>query len=233
MARAARTRIRTRAARPLLSDLDLPPAADPPRPHHPRGGHEPRADEQRHARERLRAPVPAPAAAHQRAVDGRAHEGREAVDGEDHAHAGPRPAQVRRQAAEPGREEALDAAARDPVEHGPGVEAAGVGDAHPRERARAGDHRRRDEQVDGAVAVREVVGHQASDDADAVQEEEEVEGVRVRHADDVAREGGQVVEGKVDAQEGLRSVLAKASVKARGSLETFRMVQDTRTENSQ
>lgn len=185
------------------SHLHPPPSANPPRPHHLRRNHKPPTNNHHNPRKRLRAIIRPTTPRNQRAGDRGARQRRKAVNRKHHAHACARLAQIRREAAQPRREQRLDAAGGDAVEDGPRVQAAGAGDGDPRELADAGDQCRGDEDVDGAVAVCEVVGYEPADDADAVEEEEEVERVGVGEPDDVAREGGDVVEGEVDAKKAL------------------------------
>lgn len=156
-------------------DLYFPPTTELLLLHHLGRQHEPTAHNHSTARKGLRAIVPASTGTDDGPRDRRARQRREADDGEDHAHPGARLPQVRRQAAQPRGEERLDAAGGDAEEDGPRVQPRRAGHGDPGELADARDDRCGHEDVDGAPAVREVVGHQAADDADAVEEEEEVE----------------------------------------------------------
>jgi hypothetical protein len=139
--------------------------------------------------------------------DGRSGEDGEADNGEYHAHADAALAQVSIQAGQGSWKETLDATRGDAVEARPGVESRGGGDGHPAEDEEGGGDGGGDVGVDGAGAVGDVVGGEAADDADAVDDEEEVEGVCVGHGrvEGVAGEAGDVEEGEVDAPEALQN----------------------------
>lgn len=155
-------------------NLSLPPAPKLPLLNNLGSRHKTPTNNHRTARKRLRAIIPPPTGADESPRDGRARERGKADDGEDHAHARARLAQVRRQAAQPRGEERLDPARGDAEEDGPRVQARRVRHGDPGQLAHARDERRRHEDVYGAPAVGEVVRDQAADYADAVQEEEEV-----------------------------------------------------------
>lgn len=113
--------------------------------------------------------------------------------------------QVRGEKGQGGGEQALDTGGPDAVEAAPDVEAGGVADGDPAEDEDRGGGADGDEDVDGADAVGGVVGGEAAGDADAVEDEEQVQGLAEGEGvgEGLAGEGGQVVEGEVDAQEEL------------------------------
>lgn len=189
-----------------LLHLHLPPRPGPPHPHHLGRHHKPTREHQTTPGEALRAIVPALQATNNRPRDGRARQRRHAHDGERHAHARARAAQVRRQAAQPRGEQRLQAAAEEPVGARPGPQPGLGRDGRPGQLADARRQHEGDEDVDGAEPVRQVVAHQPARDAHAAEREEEVERGRVREARDVAGKGGEVVKGKVQAEEALGRV---------------------------
>ena len=187
---------------PILPlDLDSPSSPKFLPLHHPRRDQKDSAHQQGKRTKQLGAEIPAPGSSDEGAGDRRAGQHRETYNGEDHAHADAGLAQVGREAAETRGEERLDAAARDAIEDGPGVQPCGGGDADPAEDADAGDEARGGEDVEGAEEVGEQVGPQAADEAQAVEDEEEVEAFGVGHVEDVAAEGDEVVEGEIKADE--------------------------------
>lgn len=162
------------------------------------------AKRQRGARESLGGNVAA------RSIDdgaryGRTGQGGKRDDGEDHAHAHAEFPQVGCQEGQGGGEHALDAACEDTVQCTPDVEGDGGLDGHPAEYEDGGDAADGDEDVDGADLVGQVVGQKTADEADAIEHQEQVEGLLEGEGvvEDVAGKGGEVVDGKVQAPEEL------------------------------
>jgi len=167
-------------------DLSFPPTTHPPLLHDLSSCHKPTTHNHRAPRKRLSAIILPPTGTDESARDRRSGKRGETDNRKNHTHPRAGLAQVRGQAAEPRGEEGLDPARGDAEEDGPRIQAGRVGHGDPGQLADARDERRRHEDVDGAPAVGEVVGDQAAEDADAVQQEQEVERVNVGEAGDVA-----------------------------------------------
>ncbi|KDN72377.1 hypothetical protein CSUB01_00060 [Colletotrichum sublineola] len=165
------------------SNLDKPPLPYLLRLDHPGQRQEESADHQTAPGKGLRAEVAASGGGDDGAGDGVAGEHGEGDDGEDHADARALLARVRRQGADAGGEEGLDGVAGDAEEDGPDVEARRGLDGDPAVGQEAREERHGREDGDGPDLVGEEVGPQASDEADAVQDQEQVQRVRVREVE--------------------------------------------------
>ncbi len=132
----------------------------------------------------------------------------EANNGKDHAHAHTELAQVRGEKRQSRGEKTLDASADNTINNDPSVKPGGAVDGDEAEYEDGGDDGRRDEDVDGADAVGDEVGNDTADDADAVEDEQQVERIWVREwrVEGVTRVCGYVEEGKIHAPEVLVSI---------------------------
>ena len=168
----------------------------------PRRQQKPTPNHHRAPREQLRILIPPTLLLDQLTRNRRACQDRERNNREHHPHARPLHAQIRRQGGKSGGEERLDGRGDDPVDDGPDVQAGGGGDRDPGVGEHGGDERDGDDGVEGAEeAVSEVVGNDAAGDADAVEDDEEIDGGGVGDVDYGAGEGAEVVEGEVHAPE--------------------------------
>ena len=132
----------------------------------------------------------------------------EANNGKDHAHAHTELPQVCSEERQSRGKEALDASTNNTINDDPGVKPGGAVDGDEAEYEDGGNDGRRDEDVDGADAVGDEVGNDTADDADAIEDEQQVERIRVRErrVEGVAGVCGYVEEGKVHAPEVLAAI---------------------------
>lgn len=104
----------------------------------------------------------------------------------------------------------MDAACHNSVEDGPCIKPRRSFNAYETENENGHNDGVWNEDVDGADPVGYVVWNNTANDADAVDDEQHVERVciRERWEERVAREGGNVKEGKVDAPKVLQQVIS-------------------------
>ena len=170
--------------------------------HHPSGHQSGTPGHHDRASKHLRIEIPALALLDERARQRRPRERRKAHNTKHHAHADARLLEIGGETAQRGGEEALDARGEKAVHDGEGDEAALGGHGGPGVEQHGGDEGEGDEGVEGPeVAVGEEGGDEAADEADAVEDEQVGDAVRVGYMQDRAAEGGEVVEGEVEAPE--------------------------------
>lgn len=169
---------------------NLQPHPGPLRLDHLRRHPKTHTSKQTRTRIHLRANIPPALSLNNRPSNRRARQHRKTHNRKRHTHPRPLLPRVARQLAQRRREQALDRAGGEAVKGRPHIEPRCGGDGDPAVHEDAGGEGHGDEGVYGADAVGDVAGEDAAGDADAVEDEEEVKGVVVGEADDVAGVGG-------------------------------------------
>lgn len=165
-----------------------------PRLRHPRRHQNKTPKHHRRPRKHLRIQVIPTPPLDQRAANRAPRQRRQPHDTEPHPNPHARLLDVRVQARQCGLQQGLGAGAEEAVEDDEGGHAGRGRDGVPAEEADAGEEDDGDEDVDGAEeAVGEQRGDEAPRDADAVDEEDEVEGGAVREVQDVAGVGADLL----------------------------------------
>jgi hypothetical protein len=159
------------------------------------------ADEHGDGREHLHADKVARVEVEEGAADGGAYEHAEAAEAEAHADARSDIAEVRGERDERGRLQRGERAGEEAVEDREGDEGAGAVHCSPRDEERAAHEGTRDDGVKCACAVRKRGGCETAEERGGVEDGHEVEGERRARAGLGEREGCDIEEGVVEADE--------------------------------
>lgn len=171
-------------------DPNLQPHPSPPRLHHLRRTPKTHTSKQTRPRIHLRTHIPPSLGLNNRPGNRRTRQHRKTHNRKRHAHPRPLLPRIARQLAQRRREQALNRAGDEAVKGSPDVEPRCRGDSDPAVHEDTGGEGHWDEGVYGADAVGDVAGKDAAGHADAVEDEEEVEGGVVGEAYYVTGVGG-------------------------------------------